>query len=59
MIAVVALSRRLRIKWLEAGRRANGGLDTLPDFIALPRDEDGRPIIPASRVTALVEAREA
>ena len=40
-------------------RRDAGGLKSLPDFIALPRDEDGRPIIPTSRVTALVEAREA
>jgi hypothetical protein len=31
----------------------------LPDLIALPRDEEGRPIIPQSRVTALVEARDA
>ena len=35
------------------------GLANLPDFIALPRDEAGRPIIPKSRVTALVEAQEA
>ena len=33
------------------------GLQDLPAFIALPRD--GRPIIPRSRVTALVEAQEA
>ena len=31
----------------------------LPSFIALPRDASGRPIIPKSRVTALVEAQEA
>jgi hypothetical protein len=31
----------------------------LPDFIALPQDEVGRPIIPQSWVTALVEARDA
>lgn len=35
------------------------GLHDLPAFIALPRDELGRPIIPRSRVTALVEAQEA
>ena len=35
------------------------GLCDLPSFIALPRDEQGRPIIPRSRVTALVEAQEA
>ena len=34
-------------------------LSDLPSFIALPRDEDGRPIIPKSRVTALVEAQDA
>ena len=34
-------------------------LEDLPAFIALPRDEQGRPIIPRSRVTALVEAQEA
>jgi hypothetical protein len=38
---------------------AAGSLEALPDFIALPRDEAGRPIIPQSRVTALVEARDA
>jgi hypothetical protein len=31
----------------------------LPDFIALPRDKAGQPIIPKSRVTALIEALEA
>ena len=48
--------------WLEAARRNVGGLESLPDFISLPRDEEGRPIIPIipmSRVTALVETMEA
>jgi hypothetical protein len=58
-IAAVSAPRRLRIHWLDDIRRAKGGLESLPDFIALPRDEEGRPIIPKSRVTALVEAREA
>ena len=58
-IAAVVSGKRLRSQWLEEVRRDAGGLESLPDFIALPRDEDGRPIIPASRVTALVEAREA
>lgn len=49
----------MRSQWLEDARRDAGGLESLPDFIALPRDEAGRPIIPTSRVTALVEAREA
>jgi hypothetical protein len=31
----------------------------LPDFIALPRDEAGRPIVPQSQVTALLEKRDA
>ena len=43
----------------EEARRDAGGLESLPDFISLPRDEEGRPIIPTSRVTALVEAKEA
>ena len=33
-------------------------LESLPDFISLPRVEVGSPIIPTSRVTALVEAGE-
>jgi hypothetical protein len=44
---------------VEGPRRRREGLEALPDFIALPRDEVGRPIIPQSRVTALVEARDA
>jgi hypothetical protein len=36
-----------------------GGSGSLPDFIALPRDEEGRPIIPQSQITVLVEARDA
>ena len=58
-IAAVVSESPLRISYLEETRRRKGGLETLPDFIALPRDEDGRPIIPKSRVTALVEAGEA
>jgi hypothetical protein len=50
---------RLRSRWLDAVRMDAGGLESLPDFIALPWDEEGRLIIPTSRVTALVEAREA
>ena len=34
-------------------------MESLADFISLPRDEEGRPIIPTSRVTALVEAKGA
>ena len=58
-IAAIVASRRLRIRWAEDSRRNAGGLESLPDFIALPRDEDGRPIIPKSRVTALAEAQDA
>ena len=58
-IAAVVSTRHLRVRWLEECRRSRSGLESLPDFIALPRDEEGRPIIPESRVTALVEAREA
>ena len=52
--AAVVADRRIRIRWDEETRRATGGLETMPDFIALPRDEQGRPIIPRTRVTALV-----
>ena len=57
--AAVVADRRIRIRWDAETRRATGGLETLPDFIALPRDEQGRPIIPRTRVTALVEAQQA
>ena len=49
----------IRIRWDAEIRRATGGLETLPDFIELPRDEQGRPIIPRTRVAALVEAQQA
>ena len=58
-IAAVVAPKRLRIGWAEETRRNAGGLESLPDFIALPRDEQGRPIIPKSRVTALAEAQQA
>ena len=57
--AAVVADCRIRIRWDAETRRATGGLETLPDFIALPRDEQGRPIIPRTRVTALVEAQQA
>ena len=47
------------MQWLEEARRDAGGLESLSDFISLPRDEEDRPIIPTPRVTALVEAKEA
>ena len=58
-LVAISSARRLRIGWLEDTRCHRGGLETLPDFIALPRDEQGRPIIPTSRVTALAEAADA
>ena len=51
--------KALRAAWADGPRRRREGLEALLDFIALPRDEAGRPIIPQSRVTALVEARDA
>ena len=54
-----AADRNIRIRWDAETSRATGGFETLPDFIALPRDEQGRPIIPRTRVTALVEAQQA
>jgi hypothetical protein len=58
-VAAVASDRALRAAWADGPRRRKDGLEALPHFIALPRDEEGRPIIPQSRVTALVEARDA
>ena len=57
--AAVVADHRIRIRWDAETRRATGGLETLPDFIALPLDEQCRPIIPRTRVTALVEAQQA
>ena len=59
LVAAISGQARLRTSWLADARAAAGGLESLPDFIALPRDEAGRPIIPTSRVTALVEAQAA
>ena len=58
-VAAIVSDRALRSSWAEGARRRTEGLEALPDFISLPRDEDGRPVIPQSRVTALVEARHA
>ena len=52
-LVAISSARRLRIGCLEDTRRNRGRLETLPDFIALPLDEKGRPIIPTTRVTAL------
>ena len=53
--AAVVADRHIRIRWDAEIRRATEGLETLPGLIALPRDEQGRPIIPRTQVTALVE----
>jgi hypothetical protein len=58
-VAAIVSDKALRAAWAEGPRRRRQGLEALPDFIALPWDEAGRPIIPQSRVTALVEARDA
>ena len=44
------------MQWPEEARR---DAESLSDFISLPRDEEGRPIIPTPRATALIEAKEA
>jgi hypothetical protein len=38
-IATLVGGNRLRSRWLDEVRRDAGGLESLPDFIALPRDE--------------------
>ena len=58
-VVAIASDRALRASWADGPRRRKDGLEALLDFIALPRDEEGRPIIPQSRVIALVEARHA
>jgi hypothetical protein len=58
-VAAIVSDKALRAAWADGPRRRREGLEALPDFIALPRDEVGRLIIPQSRVTALVEARDA
>ena len=58
-IVAITAGARLRSKASSRPGAPLPSLSSLPDFIALPRDESGRPIIPKSRVTALVEAQEA
>ena len=58
-ILAIVSPKRLRVSRFASAERDRRGLAALPDFIALPRDAEGRPIIPRSRVTALVEAQDA
>jgi hypothetical protein len=58
-VAAIVSDKALRAAWADGPRRRREGLEALPNSIALPRDEVGKPIIPQSRVTALVEARDA
>ena len=59
VILAISSTSVLRIKTTGKHNRAVAGLQSLPDFICLPRDPSGKPIIPLSRVTALVEAQQA
>jgi hypothetical protein len=56
---IVLVSGELHAPLEDRSCRNEGGLEALPDFIPLPRDEEGRTIIPESWVMALVEARDA
>jgi hypothetical protein len=57
-VAIVS-TRTLRIRPAARPGSSPLTLQDLPAFIALPRDSEGRPIIPKSRATALVEAQQA
>ena len=59
VVHAVTASRRLRPSPRAAPEAPRACLSSLPSFIALPRDEDGRPIIPRTMVTTLVEHQEA
>ena len=58
-IVAITAGSRLRTRSSRPTGAPSLSLNDLPSFIALPRDKEGRPIIPKSRVTALVEAQEA
>jgi hypothetical protein len=58
-VAAIASDRALQTPWADRSRCKKGCLETLPDFISLQRDEEGRPIIQQSWSTAFVEARDA
>ena len=58
-IVAITAGNRLRLRARPSKGTPARSLNDLPAFIALPRDQQGRPIIPKSRVTALVEAQDA
>jgi hypothetical protein len=58
-ICAIASSGKIRIHRRHPHAARPPSLTEIPDFIALPRDALGRPIVPKSRVTALVEAQKA
>jgi hypothetical protein len=58
-IVAIVSTQTLRIRSTVRSGSSPLSLHDLPSFIALPRDSEGRPIIPNSRVTALVEAQVA
>ena len=54
-VLAIAAGTSLRVR--RGATRTPSSLVDLPSFIALPRDAQGRPIMPKRRVTALVEAQ--
>ena len=58
-VARVSAPNRLQLPARASNRAPGPGLASLPSFIALPRDQDGRPIIPRTMVTTLVEHQDA
>jgi len=58
IIAITSASK-LRTRAATRAGTSPPSLHDLPSFLALPRDVEGRPITPKSRVTALVEAQQA
>jgi hypothetical protein len=58
-VSSVSAAQRLQAPARAARPAQSAGLASLPSFIALPRDQDGRPIIPRTMVTTLVEHQDA
>jgi hypothetical protein len=59
LVVAVTAPVRLRAPPRAPRQAAKAGLSSLPSFIALPRDQEVRPIIPKTMVTTLVEHQEA